>query len=229
MKLYSAPLSLFAKKVDIALAEKGLAYERVLVAFSQTTGYAPKNKDVVAANPKAQVPVLIDAGVTLYDSTIILEYLEDAYPAPPLFPAGAAARADCRLLELYADEIMLAEVRQLMHRTAPRPADPARWVDLERKAESAEARLAEQFAGIEKRFGSNPYFFNTLSVADIALFVTIHYNLRLGGPGISEFAHLAAWYRRLLQRPAFASVVADIASADAELSTPVANAFRGVR
>lgn len=153
MKLYSAPLSLFAKKVEIALAEKGLAYERVLVAFSQTTGYAPKNKDVVAANPKAQVPVLIDAGVTLYDSTIILEYLEDAYPMPPLYPTGAAARADCRLLELYADEIMLAEVRQLMHRTAPRPADPARWIDLESKAETAEGMLSEQFSGLSGGLG----------------------------------------------------------------------------
>ncbi len=229
MKLYSAPLSLFAKKVEIALAEKGLAFERVLVAFSQTTGYAPKHKDVVAANPKAQVPVLIDADVTLYDSTIILEYLEDAYPMPPLYPAGAAARADCRLLELYADEIMLAEVRQLMHRTAPRPSDPARWIDLESKAEGAEATLAEQFADLERRLGPSPYFFDALSVADIALFVTIHYSLRLGGPGIGDFARLAAWYRRLLERPAFASVVADIAAADAELSAPVANAFRGAR
>ena len=76
MILYSGPLSLFARKVEIALAEKQLAFERVLVPFTQTMGYAPRHKAVLKANPKGQVPVLIDGDLTLYDSTIIVEYLE---------------------------------------------------------------------------------------------------------------------------------------------------------
>src|SRR5690349_15127963 len=87
MKLYSGPLSLFSRKVEIALHEKGLSFERIQVAFSQTKGYSPKHPEVLAANPKGQVPVLIDGDLALYDSTAILEYLEDAYPAPPLYPA----------------------------------------------------------------------------------------------------------------------------------------------
>jgi glutathione S-transferase len=93
MKVYSGPLSLFSKKVEIALTEKGLAFERVLVPFSQERGYAPKNQDVLAANPRGQVPVLIDGALALYDSTVIFEYLEDAYPKPPLYPAAPGARA----------------------------------------------------------------------------------------------------------------------------------------
>src|SRR3954451_9976116 len=58
MKLYSGPLSLFSRKVEIALHEKGLAFERVMVRFTQTEGYHPKHPDVLAANPKGQVPVL---------------------------------------------------------------------------------------------------------------------------------------------------------------------------
>ena len=58
MLLYSGPLSLFSRKVEIVLAEKNLAFERVLVPFSQTKGYAPKHPAVLAANPKGQVPVL---------------------------------------------------------------------------------------------------------------------------------------------------------------------------
>src|SRR5215813_8277095 len=103
MLLYSGPLSLFSRKVEIALGEKGLAFERVMVPFSQAHGYAPKHPDVLAINPKGQVPVLIDGDVALFDSTLIFEYLEDAYPTPPLFPAGATERARCRLIELTAD------------------------------------------------------------------------------------------------------------------------------
>ncbi len=87
MKLYSGPLSLFSRKVEIALAEKGLAFEREMVPFSQAEGYAPKHAAVLAANPKGQVPVLIDGEATLFDSTVIFEYLEDRYPEPPLYPA----------------------------------------------------------------------------------------------------------------------------------------------
>ena len=60
MKLYSGPLSLFSRKVEIALHEKGLAFERIMVRFTQTEGYHPKHPDVLAANPRGQVPVLVD-------------------------------------------------------------------------------------------------------------------------------------------------------------------------
>ena len=52
MKLYSGPLSLFSRKVEIALHEKGLAFERIMVRFTQTEGYHPKHPEVLAANPK---------------------------------------------------------------------------------------------------------------------------------------------------------------------------------
>src|SRR5580704_15958660 len=126
MKLYSGRLSLFSRKVEIALGEKGLAFEREMVPFTQERGYAPKHPSVLAANPKGQVPVLIDGDLTLFDSTLIFEYLEEAYPAPPLYPRGAAARARCRLLELTADEILLPLVVRLMHRNAPPDSDAER-------------------------------------------------------------------------------------------------------
>src|SRR5215510_10349357 len=81
MKLYSGPLSLFSRKVEIALHEKGLRFEVEYVPFTQDEGYRPKHSAVLAANPKGQVPVLQDGEVVLFDSTVILEYLEDAYPA----------------------------------------------------------------------------------------------------------------------------------------------------
>src|ERR1700676_1396858 len=126
MKLYSGPLSLFGRKAEIALNEKGIAFERVMVPFTQTQGYSLKHPAVLAANPKGQVPVLVDGDLTLFDSTVIFEYLEDAYPTPPLYPSGAKDRARCRLIELSADEILLPLVRNLMFRNAPRDPDAER-------------------------------------------------------------------------------------------------------
>jgi glutathione S-transferase len=226
MKLYSGPLSLFSRKVEIALHEKGLAFEQVLVSFTQTRGYSPKHPDVLAANPKGQVPVLVDGGLTLYDSTVILEYLEEAYPEPALYPRSPQERARCRLLDVFADEVMLAPLRFLMHRTEPRPDDLERWDAKELKAREAEPALGSHFADLDRRLGGRDYLCGAFSAADIAVFMTVFWTRRLGGPSLRGHENLAAWYARLSERPAFAKVVAEILAADAELSAPVEGAFR---
>lgn len=226
MNLYSAALSLFSKKVEIALSEKGLPFERILVPFSQQTGYAPKHPDVLDANPKGQVPVLRDGAVTVYDSTVIIEYLEDAYPDPPLFPREPGARAQCRLFDVFADEVMLVPLRMLMHRTGPRPADHSRWLEWEEKARTAEHTLAAQFLQLESWLDNGRYFCGDFSIADIAIFMAVFYAQRLGGPGLGNTPRLLAWYRTLKARPAFALVAVEIIKADLELSTPVEGSFR---
>lgn len=226
MKLYSGPLSLFSRKVEIALHEKGLPFERVGVAFSQTRGYSPKHPAVLAANPKGQVPVLVDGDLALYDSTVILEYLEDAYPAPPLYPRASRERARCRLLELFADEVMLAPLRSLMHRTEPRPDDPERWNALEAKARDAEAVLAGHFADLDDRLRERDFLCGPFSAADIAVFMSVIWTRRLGGPSLKHHPALKSWSERLGGRPSFAAVVAQIRAADRELSAPVEGADR---
>ena len=226
MKLYSAALSLFSKKVEIVLAEKGLPFERILVPFSQQAGYAPKHPDVLAANPKGQVPVLCDGTAMVYDSTVINEYLEDAYPDPPLFPREPGARAQCRLFDVFADEVMLVPLRMLMHRTGPRPADHSRWLEWEEKAKTAEHTLAAQFSRLENWLGEGPYFCGDFSIADIAIFMAVFYAQRLGGPGLGDKPRLLTWYRTLKVRHSFALVTAEIVKADLELSAPVEGSFR---
>jgi glutathione S-transferase len=221
MKLYSGPLSLFARKVEIALGEKGLPYERVMVPFTQAAGYAPKHPDVLAANPKGQVPVLVDGELTLFDSTLIVEYLEDAYPTPPLYPKGAKACARCRLIELSADEILLPLVRALMFRSVPADPDPTRQAERAAEAERAEAAIRDFYAGLETRLAGRDYFCGDYSVADIAMFMTVLFVLRLRGPRLDAFPALAAWYARVGARPAAAKAAAEIAAADRELSAPL--------
>ena len=220
MLLYSGPLSLFSRKVEIALVEKGVSFDRVLVPFTQTKGYSPKHPVVIAANPKHQVPVLIDDDLTLYDSTVIIEYLDDKYPDPPLLPREPKARARCRLLELEADEVLLPPVRDLMFRSEPPGPDTARREEQERVAAEAEDIILANYAALAAKLGSQEYFCGTFSVADIATFMNIHHGLRLGAP-LVDHQSLSAWHSRLAKRPSFAAVIAEMAAADRELSHPV--------
>jgi glutathione S-transferase len=90
---------MFGAKAQIALLEKRIAFDLVMVAFDQNDRYEPKDPEVLRINPvRQQVPVLVDGALELFDSTQIFEYLEDLKPEPSLWPAGANARARARLL-----------------------------------------------------------------------------------------------------------------------------------
>lgn len=230
MKLYTGRLSLFARKVEVALLEKGTRLRTRGGAVQPDNGlYSPRHPDVMAANPKGQIPVFVDGDLLLFDSTVIVEYLEDAYPDPPLYPRDPVERARCRLLELYADEIMLVSLRALMHRNTPGERDPERWAANEVKAKDAVAEMDRQFADLARKLEGRDFFFGTCGAADIAVFMMVFYAQRLGGPALDDHPALGGWYRRLLERPAFAEVTSGILAADAEMSAPVAGAFGGGR
>ena len=223
MKLYSGPLSLFSRKVEIVLHEKGLAFERVMVPFSQAKGYSPKHPDVLAANPKAQVPVLVDGDLTLFDSTVIMEYLEEAYPRPALWPADPKARARGRLVELAADEILLPLVARFMYRSEPPDSDAERRERREAEGRLAESALLARYEQLAGQLQGNDFFCGSFSIADIAMFMTILFALRLKGPGLGGAPMLEAWYERVGGRASAARIAAEIVAADRELS-PALNA-----
>ncbi|HZT34507.1 MAG TPA: glutathione S-transferase N-terminal domain-containing protein, partial [Nitrososphaera sp.] len=95
LKLYDFPMSPRARKVRIVLAEKGLQYEKVTIDITKGE---QKKPEFLAINPYGKVPALQDDGVTLYESTIIMEYLNDKYPHPPLLPLDPGQRARARVL-----------------------------------------------------------------------------------------------------------------------------------
>jgi glutathione S-transferase len=218
MKLYAGPLSLFSRKVEIALHEKGLPFEREMVAFTQAKGYSPKHPAVLAANPKAQVPVLVDGDLTLFDSSLIFEYLEDAHPKPALWPADPKARARARLVELTADEILLPLVARLMHRSEPPDSDAERRERRESEARLAESALAARYGQLAEQLQGKDFFCGTFSYADIAMFMEIFWTLRLKGPRLGTAPALESWYERVGARPAVAKVAAEIIAADRKLS-----------
>ena len=115
--LFSGPLSMFGAKAQIAMHEKGLPFELVMVPFK--TSYEPKHPEVLRINPKRQVPVLIHDHLEVFDSTQIFEYLEDLQPDPALWPREPKARARARLLELKSDEVYFPHAVSYTHLTLP--------------------------------------------------------------------------------------------------------------
>jgi len=101
IRVYEHPLSPYAQKVKIALKEKGIPFEATLPdAFGSG---AVRDEEFKRENPRHEVPTLVDGDVRVFDSTVILEYLEDKFPEPPLLPKGPAERARVRMLEDVMD------------------------------------------------------------------------------------------------------------------------------
>ena len=213
MKLYTAPLSLFSAKARIALAEKRVEPDLVTVGWSRADRYRPHHPDVVALNPKAQVPVLVDGDVVVYDSTQIFEYLEDRLPEPPLYPRDPAGRARCRRLEAEADEIWFPWVWDLVE-TRFYPSAPE--LGGARRAAAAVAGLGDLYRLLEKELVGREYLAGRFSVADIAVFVQVQAAASLGAPAPEDCRALAGWSSRIAERPTVAPVVAALSQAAVE-------------
>jgi glutathione S-transferase/RNA polymerase-associated protein len=204
--LYDHPLSPYGQKVKVALREKGLAFETVSPGGLGAGGAAGA---FVEANPRAEVPALIDGEVRVFDSTIILEYLEDAYPTPPLLPAAAADRARVRMIEEVMDTHFepinwgLSELRWFKRAEGE-------------QAQALESAAARQTAGfiawLERQLADREWFNGeAFGWGDLA--VVPFLNGAAGhGHGPPEASGLADWLVRANARPSVAETVAEIAA-----------------
>ena len=191
MKLYSGPLSMFGAKAEIALLEKGLAFDLVMVPFDMRTLYEPKHPEVLRINPKRQVPVLVDDDLELFDSTQIFEYLETRKPDPALWPADPKARARARLLEHQSDEVYFPHIIRLMgHPKAPGAHDGA----------------ARFYDAMERTLEGRTWLAGGYSFADIAFYMAQLFGERMGAPMTDAHPRLQAWRERMGERPAVRQV-----------------------
>jgi glutathione S-transferase len=220
VKLYSGPLSLFTAKVRIALDEKALPYERIEVGWSRERRYEPHHPDVVALNPKRQVPVLVDGEVVVYDSTQIFEYLEDRYPEPPLYPRGVVERARCRRLEAAADEIVFPHVWSLIDGGFYPSSDAA----AAQRADAARRELARLHLELDKELAGREYLCDRFSVADIGSFIMLSTAATLGAPPAAACTNLGAWLARVGARPAVSREMQAMLAFAGSLSRPRASA-----
>lgn len=204
MKLYSGPLSMFGAKVEIAMHEKQLSCDVERVPFNLRTRYEPKHAEVLRLNPKQQVPVLIDGDIEIFDSTQIFEYLEDAYPDPPLWPSTSAARAKARCWELQSDEVFFPNVIKLMSLRG----------DWESPEAIAARESAEHFYdSVEKRLQNTPYVAReTYSYADIAFIMAHYFAVMLRADITDRHTQIDTWRRRIVKRSAVSRVLQSISN-----------------
>jgi glutathione S-transferase len=215
LKLYSGPLSMFGAKAEIALREKGVDFDFEMVAFSQAQGYSPKHPEVLRVNPKRQVPVLIDGGVEIFDSTQIFEYAEDRWPDPPLWPADTATRARARQLEHGSDEVFFPHVIRLMGmRAKPDPVESPAWID-------ARAGIEGYYLAMEKLLAGRDYLAGGFSYADIAFYMAQFFAARHTVPMTSAHTNLLGWRRRMAARPPVRVVIERMAAYLRSIDYPV--------
>ena len=204
LKLYEHPFSPYAAKVKISLREKGVEFE-ALQALRGDDGQPIG--EYVEANPRSEVPALIDGDVKVFDSTIILEYIEDKWPTPPMMPASPAERARVRMLEEVMDTHYepinwgLSEIRSFKRATGA-------------LAEKLEAHAAKQidgyFSWLEKQLGDREWFNGEyFGWGDLAVIPFLN-GTRGHGRRPPEGTRLADWMQRVNKRPSVAATTQDI-------------------
>lgn len=193
MKLWMLPASPFVRKVRVAARELGLQdrLEEIPVDTS------PMNSDpeVVAANPLGRVPTLKPHdGAPIYESGVIVEYLDSLAPEPTLVPLDGPRRWPSRRLHALADG--LAQEGVTLRREATRPAE-LQWSAV---FDAFGDKLARTYDYLE---AEPDLFEGTLDVGQIALATTLAWlTFRDVGPPIFENRpHLRTWYDRFTQRP----------------------------
>jgi len=219
MLLYEAPGSPYAQKIKIALREKSVPFD---VEWPDSLGTGRTDGPFGLANPRTQVPMLVDGETRIFDSTIILEYIEESWPEPPLLPRSPAARATARMIEDVCDTQYEAVTWGCGEVTAFGRATGE-------LAETLKAAAARQTAVLQdwltERLGDAPWFgAEMFGWADAAVAPLLHRSV-LNGMGPAPGTTLAAWYQRLLERPSVAATFAEYAAAAARMPA-VLDAFR---
>ena len=164
VRIIGSYLSPYVRKVLVALHLKGLAYEiDPIIPFLGDERFA-------AASPLRRIPVLIDDKVTLSDSSVILQYLDDRYPRPALYPADVAERARARWLEEYADTRMgEVFIWRLFNQVAINPYVWGRKTDETALQKTLAEDMPQVLDFLETQLPREGFCFGELSIADISV------------------------------------------------------------
>jgi glutathione S-transferase len=205
---YHGDGSRFSWRVHLALEHLGVAYHLHRTALGAA---GTRSEGFLALHPRGQIPALVDGGLALAESVVILEYLDDRYgasaPRGPLYGRGACERARVRGFVREAEEYLGRAgvdplVEELLLRTGGRADLP--------RIQRARERVAEELAGLALRIRGRFIFGSSPGAADFVLYPYVAYIRRLHGiaPAARLLAAIPAsveaWEARVRELPYFA-------------------------
>lgn len=199
MKLLGTLTSPYVRKARVVLAEKKIDFEWVVDSPNDTASSVPKY------NPLGRVPVLVlEDETAIFDSPVIVEYLDSLAPNNKLFPASSRERIEVRRWEALADGLLDAAVGIRLELQRPEAMRSASVMARERRAIDA------ALAAMSKELGNNHWCMGTpFTFADIAVGCALGY-LDFRFPELDwreRHPNLARLHDRLMQRPSFADTV----------------------
>jgi glutathione S-transferase len=187
--LYDAARCPYCARARIALAEKGIEHEVIEIDLSDRPHW------IYEKNSTGRVPVIEEDAWILPESSVILEYLEERYPEPPLLPADPADRAAARVLIFRHDDF-----------TKP-------YYALRRGEEGAAERFDGQLATLDDVLTRQPWLTGSeYGLADIAFVPWVLRARDMLGVSLDSFPALRSWLDRLAERPAVAREVDVVAA-----------------
>ena len=195
MKLIGSLTSPYVRKVRVVLSEK-----KMDVPLVKEDVWSPQTT-ISESNPLGKVPVLVlDDGTCIYDSRVIVEYLDARAPIHRLIPENGRERTEVKVWEVLADGCQDASVAILLERKRAAEAQSQEWIA--RQARKVDAALAS----MSRSLGKNPWCYgNKFSLADIAVGVALGY-LSFRFPENNwptTYPNLRALYDKLMDRESF--------------------------
>ena len=195
MKLVGTPTSPYTRKTRVVLAEKRIEYEFVKDVPHDADTRGP------LYNPLGKIPVLVlDDDTTIFDSRVIVEYLDNASPVAKLIPEDTRQRIQVRRWEALADGCTDAAVAIVMEKRRPANLQSADWISRQQgKVDRALAAMAEDLSG--KNWCSGDFF----NLSDIAVGCCLGFlDLRLSDLNWRKaFPNLAKLAEKLGQKTSF--------------------------
>lgn len=195
MTLFSDPMCQYSHRVRIVLAEKGVTVDIEDIDPKSVT------EEILEANPYGTLPTLVDRDLALYESNVVMEYLDERFPHPPLLPVYPVARAESRLWIYRIERDWCVLIDQIK-------ASPD-----SKKADAARKEFRESLVTIAGIFEEMPYFMSeefTLVDCCLAPMLWRLPELGISLPNNRHVKPLHEYMERLFERPSFQESLTDL-------------------
>ncbi len=194
MTLYTGTDDVYSHQVRIVLAEKGVNFEAIEVVDNREPP-----EDLIDLNPYNTVPTLVDRELVLFEAPIIMEYLDERFPHPPLMPVYPVARARSRLMVRRVEKDWYSLMNKI-------------FAGKEQEREKAKVELTESLLTLAPVFSETPYFLNEeFSLIDCCLAPLLwrlpEMGIKLTGKGSKE---VTQYMELLFERESFQASLTDV-------------------